>query len=703
MSNSTQLVNSFSTGGGGVHFEGQVQASFVVLMLTGGCAPCLPCWPIKEIKLQGRIEGFHTDDLIVVVEDVNSKEQWKLLGQIKHSIAIVKNDIPFGKVMQSAWKDFNNPDVFAKDQDVIVLITGHLTKTNAEVAWIFNHARANRNDPQRFFTNIKSAKFVSNEKRQKLEVIREHLKVANGGKNLSDNVFHSFLVNFYLLGYDLGEEEGVVLSLINSHISQFVQEHPRNVWSRILEFTNNQNQHAGRITKSNLPNELLEALKPKPVVNMPEAFKASQERPETDWTQHPDATYLALAVLIGAWQDKNQFDHEAITRLLGISYEEWLNKVREILHRLDSPLSFKNGTWKVVNRIELLKLLGSRIFDDDVDKFRILATSVLKELDPAFELPAQERYMASIHGKVLKYSQEFREGIAEGLAILGNHTQACVNCSPRKGEDICTLVINELLTNANWVLWGSLNRLLPILAEAAPDKFISAVENALSLTPCPFDELFSQESNGVTGGNYLTGLLWALEGLAWDEQYLVRVCVVLGGVASHDPGGQWVNRPFNSLTTILLPWYPQTLASVDKRTVAVKTLLKECPDIAWKLIIQLLPNQRQTSSGSHKPSWFKTIPNDEDRGVTQQEYWQQASCYAELAVTVADQNISRLSELMAHFDKLPPPAFDKLINVLSSQTISELTEEQRLLIWNPLKKFTHKHRKYSDANWALPD
>ncbi len=35
--------NPFSTGGGGVHFEAHVQASFVALMLTGVYAPYYYC------------------------------------------------------------------------------------------------------------------------------------------------------------------------------------------------------------------------------------------------------------------------------------------------------------------------------------------------------------------------------------------------------------------------------------------------------------------------------------------------------------------------------------------------------------------------------------------------------------------------------------------------------------------------------------
>lgn len=697
------LSNPFSTGGGGVHFEAHVQASFVALMLTGGYAPCLPCWPIAEIKLQNKIDGYDTDDLIVFVENPDNKERRRLLGQVKHSIAIIQRSPLFGEVMQAAWNDFNNPKVFAKGKDIIALITGPLSATDEHnVQWLLNQARHTKNVDE-FFRNVEQANFSPPKSNEKLQVIQHHLNAANGGNEVSREELYNFLNHFHLLGYDLGNEFGVVLSLLHSHISQFQQRYPQWVWSRVVDIVQTWNQDAGTITPGKLPEDLLEAFKQIAVTEMPKEFMASQEIPKTDWAQHPDATYLALAVLIGAWNEKRKRDIEAITQLFGIGYDAWLQKAREILHRPDSPLSLKNGIWKVVNRADLWNLLGSRILDQNLDTFKSLAVTVLKEPDPALELPVDERYAASIHDKVLECSQVLRKGIAEGLAILGSQPDACSNCSQGKAETTCVLVIREILTDADWVLWGSLNSLLPILAEAAPGEFLDAVEKALRLTPCPFDELFAQEGNGIFGGNYLTGLLWALEGLAWDEQYLVRVCVALGELANHDPGGQWANRPSNSLTTILLPWLPQTLASVDKRKVAVRTLLNEWPDIAWNLIIQLLPGQHQTSSGSHKPNWRKTIPDDWGKGVTHQEYWQQASFYAELAVGAAGYDTARLSELIDHFDNLPKPAFDPLVEVLASQPISELPEDQRLLLWDRLTKFTNKQRRFSDAKWALPD
>ena len=703
MSKSKALSNSISTGGGGFALEVRVQASFVVLMLTRGCAPCLPCWPITEINLQGKIDGFDTDDLVVVVQKSGSKERRKLLGQVRRSIAVTRRNFNFGKFIQAAWNDFNNPEVFTRGKDVIVLITGPLSKTDTRnVLWLLEQAKHTK-DVDEFLIHVDKAKFSPSKSNEKLNAIRLQLEAANNGNKVTRDEFYEFLNHFHILSYDLGSESGVVLSLLHSHISQFWRQVPQWVWSRVVEIVQTWNQNAGTITPEKLPEDLLEAFKQITVVEIPEEFKVSQEKPLTDWTQHPDATYLALTVLIGAWNERSQGDLETITQFLGISYDEWLKKAREILHQPDSPLSVNNGIWEVVNRVELWSQLGLRILDQNIATFGSLAVSRLTEPDPAFELTTEDRYRANILGKVLKCSQNLRKGIAEGLAILSSMPDACGNCSHGKVEITSLLAVREILSDADWVRWGSLNNLLPTLAEAAPNEFLDAVEKALSQTPCPIDELFAQEGNAIMGGNYLTGILWALESLAWDEQFLVRGCVVLGELASHDPGGRWANRPFNSLEIILLPWFPQTLASVDKRKVAVQTLLNEWPEIAWNLIIQLLPGQSQTSSSSHKPSWRMIIPDNRERGVTNQEYWQQASFYAELAVTAAGHDIDRLSELINHFDKLPQSVFGQLIDVLSSLPVSALPEEQQLSLWNHLTKFTKKHRRFSDAEWALPE
>jgi hypothetical protein len=249
--------------------------------------------------------------------------------------------------------------------------------------------------------------------------------------------------------------------------------------------------------------------------------------------------------------------------------------------------------------------LGNRLTDDDLDRFEAVAKSVLGERDPKLELPKEERYAASIHNKELKHSPLLRKGLAETLALMGSRPQALSACSMGKAETTAILVVRSLLNKADWERWASLDSHLPLLAEAAPDEFLDAVESVLvDLSSTPFHELFAQEGTaGIGGGNYMSGLLWALEGLAWNSDYLPRVSLILADIASVDPGGNWLNRPANSLADIFLPWHVQTTAPFEKRKNAIETVLREQPEVGWSLILALLPHSHGFTSGCHRPVW----------------------------------------------------------------------------------------------------
>ena len=117
------------------------------------------------------------------------------------------------------------------------------------------------------------------------------------------------------------------------------------------------------------------------IEKMPDELKPHKGKIQPDWIHHPDTTHLAFAILIGAWNENNRGDIASVTQLLGISYVEWRQKAREILHYPASPLSLKSGIWKVKNRTELWNLLSSRIFDQHLDVFKSIAVSVLDSVD----------------------------------------------------------------------------------------------------------------------------------------------------------------------------------------------------------------------------------------------------------------------------------------------------------------------------------
>lgn len=428
---------------------------------------------------------------------------------------------------------------------------------------------------------------------------------------------------------------------------------------------------------------------------------------QSELAASPSASELPYALLVGSWRHCAEADRTIIQRLTGIGYEEWIKTMREISVAENSPVIFQIGDWKFIPRFEGWYALGEKLHDEHLDALHSVAVSVLREEDPQFELPPEERYLAEIKGKVFKHSPPLRKGIAESLALLGSHPQALSSCSRAKAEYTANRTINVILSDADWVVWASLDGLLPLLSEASPDEFLAAVENALNQTPCPFDQLFAQEGCSTFGQSYPVGLLWALENLAWEEQFLVRASELLGRLSRFDQGGNRTNSPSDSLTRIFLPWFPQTTASVQKRIVAVRTLIREVPLAGWRLLMGLLPSQQGCTHSTHRPSWRDTIPEDWKEDASQHEYIpkfnEQVEAYAEMLVEMACSDFERVSDsnFINQLQNLPSRSFDCVIDHLSSEAVCGRPEDQRIGLWTELSRFVRWHRKFPESRWAL--
>lgn len=413
---------------------------------------------------------------------------------------------------------------------------------------------------------------------------------------------------------------------------------------------------------------------------------------------------LAKACLIGRWDEENKADIQAIEEFVGKSYKEWIEKFRADALRPDSPLALIEGKWKVVSRDETWNILGRMFSNDDLARFKSIAISVLEERDPALDLLKEERCAASFYGKQLNYSQNIRKGISQTLALMGSRPQALSNCSCNEALNAVNFIVRTLLDGADWERWASIDYYLPLLAEAAPSEFLDAVELSLvDISNSPFHEIFEQEGSGVEGRNYMCGLLWALEKLAWSPDHLSRVAVILADLASIDPGGSWANRPIRSLVNIFLPWHVQTTAKFDRRKAAIKAVIKNQPKIGWSLLLELLPRGCQATIGSCRPIWRDFIPLDWKDGVFRNEYLEQIAALSELMIDLAKEDVDKFIELIERLPNLPKNAYDFILDYCLSDSIINLPEEKRYLVWEKLDGIVRRHRKFSDTNWALPE
>lgn len=414
------------------------------------------------------------------------------------------------------------------------------------------------------------------------------------------------------------------------------------------------------------------------------------------------ATDIAISMLVGSWDESKGDDISALEFITNEKYSDWILKIRQIEASDNSPLVHDSGVWLVRDRAYLWGCFSSRLYKDHLDKFKEISIKILSTVDPKFDLEPEKRFCASIYGKILPHSPSIRNGLAEGLALISTEKESLVNCSSNYGEYIANAVVKEVFDSSNWMLWASTQDIQPLMAEAAPNEFLDAVESAVIHEVKPFNILFSQEGvGGIAGTNYMTGLLWGLESLAWSPLYLTRCVVLLGEMDSYDPGGNWANRPGNSISDILLPWRPHTTASFERRLASLKALEREFPTTAWKVLLNLLPSNHGMTSGTSTPKWRKFIPEDFKKGVTHEEYHEQVIEFGNYVIELSAKDNSRLPKLVEHLDHLHDEAFTASIQVLLEYSASESSAKEKYILWDELLSFINKHKKYAEADWTL--
>ena len=419
------------------------------------------------------------------------------------------------------------------------------------------------------------------------------------------------------------------------------------------------------------------------------------------WAKQEDS--LITALLIGAWNEKNEYDREKVKKLAGMPYDE----LEKILHGWsvgdDPPVRKVGSIWQVVSRQDMWQQLAPYISSRTLEKFGQIAVEVLQELDPRYELKPEERWLANIHGKVFKHSETIRKHIAEMLAMLAAYGDEDLrNTGEITIRDLVSLWVRKiLLDDTSSHRWYSFRDLLPYLAEASSEVFLEAVEKSLKGNQPPLMKLFVEE--GDFGGCPHAGLLWALEGISWNLGYLPQVVFILAKLSRLDPRGRWANRPFNTLKEIFLSWHPQTKASVKERLQHLDLILSKEPEVGWKLLLSLVSKGvGEVATPIHKP-YFMDWAEGWKPEVTKKEYWDYVSGISEKIKKYSMGNLEMcLPELIEILEYLPEQVFDSIIKDLKA-SVDNVSPEKRAETYEKLFEIICKHKKFPDAKWALPE
>ena len=169
-------------------------------------------------------------------------------------------------------------------------------------------------------------------------------------------------------------------------------------------------------------------------------------------------------------------------------------------------------------------------------------------------------------------------------------------------RDVAT-VVQRLLTPFTSDKLRSHDRDLAGYAEAAPNEFLELLERGSQTASTRSERTSETRKRRRIRPPWRTGVLWALESLAWNPQTFPRVVIILARLSETKIDDNWVNRPINSLSAMFRWWMPQTAASLNDRIKALEALCRRFPDVGWQVCIQQFEGRHQIGGYSARPRW----------------------------------------------------------------------------------------------------
>lgn len=403
-------------------------------------------------------------------------------------------------------------------------------------------------------------------------------------------------------------------------------------------------------------------------------FLSSAKTPT--WADEKSSSILIPLLFAGAWDEHKKGDRDVIELLSGVTHNAYIKALKPFLSIEDSPVRNIGSVWMLKSPLDAWFMLAPHLTDEHLGLFKRAILSVLTKTDPKYDLKAEKRWMASIYGKSNPCSEWVQIGLVESLiliAVYGNRSSRIVST-----QVFADHVIKDILVAANkWESWASIKDVMPLLAEASPDAFLEAIEKTLVKNPTLFQELMSDDGN-TFGECKHSGLLWALESVAWSPEYFSRAVKALLTLSKIDKGGTWNNRPINSLKDIFVPGLPQTYAMPEQRLATMDELITKNSKTVWQFAQTYYSGG--TISEAHRFKWRDA--GGDRRGLEPESNDIYRTYVTGLFPKLSDLACRKenLVQSVDEFTHLPKDVQEKLLSTLESKNINSFSKDEKLKI-----------------------
>jgi len=411
------------------------------------------------------------------------------------------------------------------------------------------------------------------------------------------------------------------------------------------------------------------------------------------WVNSQDSKIILAAFSAGSWDKSNKNDCDKISELAGVSYDHFEQELERISQLDDSPIQCIGDVWHIITPQDTWFFIHKFFKDRNLERLISVAGEVIGELDPAFELKPEERWIAQLHNKKTKYSKNLKKGICLTLALIASDEYIEEPSKTQIKNKIDYLVSKILSKDCNPEQWYSIRSFLPLLSEVSPDIFLDAIEGGLKNNDLYIMELFRPE--GYLGRSIPVDLLWALECVSWNLDYLSRVSKILMSLPKKNPDGNFSDMPINSLHQIYLGWYPQTKATPDQKLSIIDMLLEYDEKATWEFLLKLIYKSEGAFANPIYHPKFRNWSDDWSEGTTNKNY---QNYVQEISNRISDHIEKDLEnrwiKLISQMDQFSPISLPIIIKMLKKVDFSVISEKNNSVIKNELRKKISFYQKY---------
>jgi hypothetical protein len=424
---------------------------------------------------------------------------------------------------------------------------------------------------------------------------------------------------------------------------------------------------------------------------------------KSKWLETENIREIVPALLLGRWDESFTGDIELMEKLAGQKYSDYLGTLTKWKSLEETPILQIGETWRLTSPLDLWTNLSPHLTGKDLSDLNQSFSSAFAGGNPIVE-PVDKNDFVARYNKKRKYSSWSREGLTQSLILVGRFGEAFRIPGFSDSQRWVDNIIFELLNKDTGQIWVSVDQELPLISEASPSAFLKAVGNSLSKEQPEIMEMFKESNNAdnfLSSTSHHTGLLWALEGLAWVPEYLKDVGLNLLKLSRLDPGGRLANRPINSITEVFKPWHYQTLTPYDERMETLKFITGKEKEAGWTLLLRMLPDRQGIAHPTHKMRW-RIFDKNTNLTYKNQEVWKTHSFVVELLLSLFDRSEDKFSQLinstinLAHDDrkKVLDWAENAIPNVL--QTDFKAWETVRQIL-NYYKSYPSRDQNISES------